>query len=181
MEVLEKLAENHKLWLKILAKIGCPNHLAEDIVQDFYIKVYEKPEYHHEIIKHDKVNSYYIYAILRNMFVSHIRTGKKHMYPYIDWDVPDDSDDINDLELECSYLDYLKDRISETLEKLSRPERQLYYLHFVKGYSQRQISRETGEGLRGINNTCLNIKRVLRAALFEDAQDFYNQDYNFKI
>lgn len=185
--MLDKLAENHNLWLKILHKIGCPNQIAEDIVQEFYIKVFEKPHCHPKIINHEGINTYYIYAILRNMYLSHIRLGKRFMFPYIEWDIveaitPSEEDlDIENLELEDVYLLYLKDKIDDVLESLTMDERQLYELHFAKGISQRKISRDSGVSLNFINNTMLRIKGIFRSALFEDAQDFYNQDYTFRI
>lgn len=182
--MLEELAKHHKLWLKILHKIGCPNRMAEDIVQEFYIKAFEKVDYHHEIIKHNEVNTYYIYAILRNMYISQLRLDKRYVYPYIDWDVQDKEDDTQDeehLELEICYLDYLRDKINNILSSFTNYERQLYELHFIHGISQRKISRDSKVGMSSINNTIKHIKKVLRSELMEDAQDFYNQDYNFKI
>lgn len=183
--MLEELSKNHRLWLKMLHKIGCPNHLAEDIVQEFYIKAYEQKDYHHKIIDCGKINTYYVYAMIRNMFISHLRLDKKYVHPYVDWQIADEisglePDELH-LEMEVSYLEYLKDKIDLIVDGFTRHERQLYELHFIKGIPQRKISRDSKIGMSSINNTVRHIKKVFRQALYEDAQDFYNQDYNFKI
>ena len=37
--MLELLAKNHLLWVKMVYNMGCPRHLCEDIVQEMYLKI----------------------------------------------------------------------------------------------------------------------------------------------
>lgn len=181
MDILERLSKEHKLWLKMLHKIGCPNHLAEDIVQEFYIKVYNKPEYHDKIVNDDSVNTFYIYAILRNMFLSNRRLQKRYVYPEAEFKDVDESLDTDELHLECSYMEYISKRLTSIVEGFSKAERQLYYMHFVKGISQRKIAKKSTLGFTFVNNTCKNIRRVIMAAMYEDMEDLKNKDYKYKL
>ena len=38
--MLEKLAENHNLWIKMVINMGCDKHIAEDIVQSMYLRIH---------------------------------------------------------------------------------------------------------------------------------------------
>lgn len=179
--MLEELASKHKLWLSFLHKFGCDNSIAEDMVQDMYIRLHERVKDVDKILVNGSIKTYFVYVVLRNMYISHIRKDKSVMFPYLDFDIQDSSENVSDKELESSYFYYLKDKLQETLKTLSRHERLMYDLHFVKGKTQREIARESGAGLSHVNNTCKNIKRVLRAALMEDLEDYYNEDYNLKF
>lgn len=184
MNILERLSKEHKLWLKMLHNIGCPNHLAEDIVQEFYIKVYSKPEYHDKIVTDDSVNTFYIYAILRNMFLSNRRLQKRYVYTEAEFKVDGSRSfnvDTEQLELECSYMEYISKRLTSIVEDFSKAERQLYYMHFVKGISQRKIAKKSKLGFTFVNNTCKNIRRVIMAAMYEDMEDLKNKDYKYKL
>ena len=38
--MLELLAKEHTLWLKMVINMGCSKDVAEDIVQEMYLKLY---------------------------------------------------------------------------------------------------------------------------------------------
>ena len=39
MTTLEKLAAKHKDWLRTVKSFGCPQEIAEDVVQEMYIRI----------------------------------------------------------------------------------------------------------------------------------------------
>ena len=41
-EQLEKLARRHKEWIAMVESLGCNKSESEDVVQDAYLKVYER-------------------------------------------------------------------------------------------------------------------------------------------
>lgn len=180
--MLERLAKKHNLWLKMLNNLDCDNSIAEDIVQEMYIRLHEHVDKLEDILINDDINTYFVYITLRNMYISHIRSKKMTMYPIIsDYNLADESLGIDYYEMESSYFYYLKDKLKDALMTFNAQERQIYELHYIKGQSQRKISRESEVSLNKIQTINKNIKRKLRIALLEDVQDYYNEDFNFKM
>lgn len=68
--MLEKLAENHKEWLRIAKGICGNKQDAEDLVQDMYIKIHECNK------KYKEINKWYIYRIMLNQFLNQVKKQK---------------------------------------------------------------------------------------------------------
>jgi DNA-directed RNA polymerase specialized sigma24 family protein len=76
-EVILLLAKKHKTWIDVVCSFGCSRDIAEDIVQEMYIKVIPKIENGLDIIYQDKeINYYYIYKTLKTLFIDLKRKGK---------------------------------------------------------------------------------------------------------
>jgi DNA-directed RNA polymerase specialized sigma24 family protein len=76
--MLEKLAENHKKWVQIAYNLCKCKDIANDIVQDMYIKMYELGK---------EVDEAYIYFVIRSIFFDTIRKQKEFVYDtgYLKW------------------------------------------------------------------------------------------------
>ena len=48
--ILEKISKYHKKWIEILTALGCNKVLAEDLVQEMYIKVHQYVKDHKKSI-----------------------------------------------------------------------------------------------------------------------------------
>lgn len=181
--MLDRLSKKHNLWLKMLINLGCDNDIAEDIVQEMYIRLHDRVDDIDRILINDEINTYFVYITLRNLFISHIRsTNKLTIYPLIDGlEFEQHTEDVGYHEMESAYFTYLHDKIKDVLKTFDAQERLIYDFHFVKGQSLRKIHRESGVGKTSINNTYKNIKRKLRNALMEDLEDYYNEDFNIKF
>jgi DNA-directed RNA polymerase specialized sigma24 family protein len=95
-EVILLLAKKHKTWIDVVSSFGCSRDIAEDIVQEMYIKVLPKIESGLDIIYEDNdINYYYIYKVLKTLFIDLKRKGKNITminfddisYKKTDWDV----------------------------------------------------------------------------------------------
>lgn len=76
-EVILLLAKKHKTWIDVVCSFGCSRDIAEDIVQEMYIKLLPKIENGLDIIYHDNdINYYYIYKVLKTLFIDLKRKGK---------------------------------------------------------------------------------------------------------
>ena len=68
---LEKLALNHNKWVNMVKSFGCNESFAEDIVQDSYIKIYDRLESGVDITYGDSdVNTFYMYMTLRSVYIN---------------------------------------------------------------------------------------------------------------
>jgi len=76
--VLEIIAKEHKRWIKMLRSMGCNYSLAEDLVQEMYIKIDQYLKTHRKnIMYNDEVNYFFVYVTLRNLYMDYIRQKNK--------------------------------------------------------------------------------------------------------
>ena len=77
MKWLSKVAEHHEDYLRIVKSLGVDD-LAEDIVQEMYIKIskYCSPE--RILQENGKVNKYYIRCVLYNLVFDYRKQQNKH-------------------------------------------------------------------------------------------------------
>jgi len=73
MDKLSTLAKHHKDWLRIVNSFG-EYFLAEDIVQETYIKIIRLN--HIDKIVTDSVNKNIMWLILRSVYIDHLRAKK---------------------------------------------------------------------------------------------------------
>ena len=79
--MLEKLAENHTLWIKMVVNMGCDKHIAEDIVQSMYLRIHRLVTDEKKIMYNDdEVNRFFIYVTLKNMFVDFVKARNKYTF-----------------------------------------------------------------------------------------------------
>ena len=70
------LAKKHKTWINIVLSFGCSKTIAEDIVQEMYIKILLKLENGLDIMYEDEINYYYIFKVLKTLYIDLKRKGK---------------------------------------------------------------------------------------------------------
>ena len=75
MEWLKIVAKDHKEWVKLVQSFG-EDFFAEDIVQESYLRLHKycKPE---NIIQDGQVNKGFMYFVLRNLYLLHIKSEKR--------------------------------------------------------------------------------------------------------
>jgi len=81
---LEKIAEKHDDWHRIVLSFGCKESIAEDIVQEMYIRIHTYITKGVDISFEDDVNHMYIYRTLRALFIDLHRKEKKIIKTNID-------------------------------------------------------------------------------------------------
>jgi len=69
LTTLEKIASKHKDWVRIVKSFGCEGSKCEDIVQEMYIKIHTLIVKGIDISYEDDINHFYIYRILRSLFI----------------------------------------------------------------------------------------------------------------
>ena len=184
--MLDKLAKHNELWLKMLINLGADIDEAKDIVQDMYLKVYEHPNNYNIGYGVDDVNKYYVYHILRSLFIDRIRKNKRN--PIVPLDFP-----IQDLDEDYNYekdiaLNNLTDKIRDYVANWDVYNKRLLELYFgfqtnkdnltiQDSITQRELARETGISLTSIHNSIRNIKVELLEKFGEDILDYFNGDF----
>ena len=66
--MLELLAKNHKLWIKMVVGFGCDVDTAKDIVQSMYLRIHKYVKDEQKIMYNDyEGNRFFINVTLKNM------------------------------------------------------------------------------------------------------------------
>ena len=69
MTPLEKIFKKHKNWVNVVKSFGCDEYLADDVVQEMYIKVQQRLNKGLDIsYGDDDYNEFYIFKVLRSLF-----------------------------------------------------------------------------------------------------------------
>ena len=67
--MLNELSKQDKTWREIAYKICGDKALADDLVNDMYLRMYEQQP--------DKITNGYVYTVIRNLFIDHTRERSK--------------------------------------------------------------------------------------------------------
>ena len=77
MTTLEKLAKKHKTWIRYVISFGCDPAIAEDIVQECYIKIDKLLLKGLNIDYGEEINYFYVYKTLKTLYGDLLRQNKK--------------------------------------------------------------------------------------------------------
>tara|TARA_R110002096_G_scaffold91037_2_gene206139 strand:+ start:1657 stop:2133 length:477 start_codon:yes stop_codon:yes gene_type:complete len=150
------VAAKHNEWLSIVLSFGCKPEIAEDIVQEMYIKIQLKLEKGLDIMYNEKeINYYYIFKTLKSLFYDLKRKGKNITIVSID-DVHLTTSDIN-------YEEPYK-KIENELSKMFWYDRKVFEI-INEGESIAEFSRKSKIHYYSLYNTYNRVKNKLKKLL----------------
>jgi DNA-directed RNA polymerase specialized sigma24 family protein len=153
--ILEILADKHSDWIKMVRSFGADLPLAEDIVQEMYVRLHKYVDDPERIMYGEEVNTYFVYITLRNMYFSIKKAQAK--IEYVDIELLEDSlvyEEPNVQELES--FDNLIERIWGDVEDWHWYDKKLFEIYHNSPMSIRTIAEETKISARSIFNTLKN-------------------------
>jgi DNA-directed RNA polymerase specialized sigma24 family protein len=173
MEWLKIVAKDHKEWVKLVQSFG-EDFFAEDIVQESYLRLHKycKPE---NIIHDGQINKGFMYFVLRNLYLLHIKSEKKNAMVSLN-ELAVLKDEPNNLTKEEAYTRLLS-KIHEEVDSWHWYDKQLFTIYKDTDLSIRDIAKETTISSSSIFNTLKNCKSKVRTKFKEDYEDYKNEDY----
>ncbi len=175
--MLELLAKEHTLWIKMVVNMGCSKDVAEDIVQEMYIKLHRLIKDENKIMYNDEeVNRFYVFVTLKNLYVDYRKAKGK--YNFFEFDERDDVIDDEDSTDRDEAFSNLINSITEEINSWHLYDAKLCNTYFKSNLSLRDISTGSKISLTSIFNSVRNYKKILRDKFEEDVMDFYNEDYH---
>lgn len=172
--ILDILFLKHKTWLDYVKSFGCNEEVAEDFVQEMYIKIYnysQKKDSKQIMFNDSEVNHYFIYTCLKNMYTDSIRRNKKMQFDTLkDYEYENEYSETNyNLKLVAveKWQTYILNEI-ESIDGNTRRKTNLTYLNFVfqkvfiEQMSVSEFSREVGITYWSLRNTVLLIKDLIK-------------------
>jgi len=167
------LCKHHKEWVIIVRSFGA-EYYAEDIVQEFYIRLFDMKGIHKAVVNNEP-NRAYIWISLKNIFLTFEKQKSKfNKIPL---------DEVRSLSYEAENVlkhesfDIIHHRIYNEINSWSRYDKELFTLYMKNKISLRDISKGANISLSSIFNTIKTCKDKLRKEIGEDYQDYLNQEY----
>ena len=157
-ETMVLVAKKHKEWIKIVRSFGCDKEIAEDIVQEMYIKIQLKLEKGLDIMYGKEINYYYIFKTLKSLFYDLKRKGKNITIVNIE-------DNINDFntEMDINY-DSEYEKITDSLSEMYWYNRKVFEI-INGGEKIAELSRKSGIPYYSLYNTYNKVKSKLKKLL----------------
>ena len=187
--MLEIISKNHNFWLAIVKGYGETTY-AEDIVQEFYLKIYLKSEKDKsllsKLITDEMPNIGYIIFILKNMTLDLHR--QKSRINKVGLDEIGELEDYYEGD-SFGYSLFLQ-RLDTEMNTWHSYDRKLFMIRlgtygsmnldtFGKKQTIRKIAKDIGLGTSSVFNTITNCEDRLRDSLGETWEDFKNGDYEW--
>ena len=175
--MLSKIAKHHDKWVDIVKKLGCDPFVAEDVVQDTYLRLHKyKDRVEQKVITPEgEVNTFYMFVTLRNLLRDTMNI--ENNYVGVEEWIFEESDDDADMEMEIAYNKFIR-KVKEEANSWGSYHSKLFNLYFMTDYTMRDISNGTDIGLTHIYNNLKSYREVIVEKLGEDYQDFLNEDYD---
>jgi hypothetical protein len=173
--ILDVLCLKHEQWLKYIKSFGCPDDIAEDYVQEMYIKIFNYSQRKDNDLMYDEndVNYYFIYVTLKNMYYDDLRKSKKQFLVDLSDDFIQDETEYTEKEYHLKndakniWIDRLNLEI-ESIQDYNRKKANLIYIKFifdkifVEQMSVTKLSQEVGITYWSLRNTVLIIKNQIK-------------------
>jgi RNA polymerase sigma factor (sigma-70 family) len=162
LTTLEKIASKHKDWLRIVKSFGCEGDKCEDLCQEMYIKVHTLISNGTDISYGDDINHFYIYRILRSLFIDLCRKEKKVIKVNIDYlekfVQEEEVKEYKDIEGKMKQLDSL-------LDKVYWYDAKVFRLLTEEKMSIAELSKKTGISYYSLYNTYKNVKSLIKTEI----------------
>lgn len=174
MKWLEKVAELHEDYIRMVRSFG-EDELAEDIVQEMYIKLSKYADANKILRQNGQINKSYIYLVLRCLYYD-LQKEKNKIEKV-------DIEEIKPIGVTYDYIseDEAYNAIIHKIEEETKSwhwyDQMLYKLYRDSGKSMRDISAETRISVSSIYQTIKYCKKQIKNKVGEDYQDYKNEEY----
>ena len=162
MTTLEKIASKHKDWYRIVKSFGCEGDKCEDIVQEMYLKAHTLISNGTDISYGAEINHFYIYRILRSLFIDLCRKEAKITkvnVEYLEKFVEEEEvKEYKDIEGKMKELDSL-------LDKVYWYDAKVFNLIAEQNISIAELSKKTGISYYSLYNTYKNVKSLIKTEI----------------
>ncbi len=155
--LLAKVYKKHSIWIEIVQSFGCNKDTAEDIVMEMYIKLKKNLDRGLVIdYTDDDYNYFYIFKILKSLFIDLKRKEKITIIPL-------DNQIVKSSNIDVYYQENYK-KILDELDKMYWYDKKVFEL-IDNGTSVAQLSRKTKIPYHSLYNTYRKVLQRLKKIL----------------
>jgi RNA polymerase sigma factor (sigma-70 family) len=172
MDLLTKVSENHKEWIKIVTTFG--SDFPEDIVQEMYIRLHKYGQKEKVLNESGEVNLFYIWSMLRNAWGDANKLNKIEFISLEDvFNVKDHDDHLQKHEA----LQKINELIESEMSNWHFYDKKLFEIYRDTDLSIREIADKVDINYTSIFHTLKRCKQRLKKAVGEDYQDYLHEDF----
>ena len=179
--MLELIAKQHNAWVGYLINNGCPPSIAEDIVQEMYIKLHKSCTTVQKIMFNDsEINHGYIRVTLMNLYRDYYRSKSRFSVVSLDENEVEAKklqeeeyhhaieSEIELIKENQSDIDFLK-RIAMLIDSFEDSyNRNAARTYFLSNLTLREVSELSGISLTSLFNSVKHYKAMLWKELGEE-------------
>jgi DNA-directed RNA polymerase specialized sigma24 family protein len=156
---LQKVALKHKTWVRTVISFGCDPAIAEDIVQEAYIKINKLIEKGLDISYGEEINYFYVYKTLKTLYGDLLRQNKK--IKKVDIDALNKY--IIEEEEQIKHVDVSKkmQELNNFLDSIYWYDRKVFEI-ISSGVTIAELSRKTNITYASLYNTYRNVKNIIK-------------------
>ena len=159
MNPLEKLALKHKTWVRTVISFGCDPAIAEDIVQEAYIKINKLIEKGLDISYGEEINYFYVYKTLKTLYGDLLRQNKK--IKKVDIDalnkyIIEEEEQVKDVDVSKKMQE-----LNNILDSIYWYDRKVFEI-ISSGVTIAELSRKTNITYASLYNTYRNVKNIIK-------------------
>ena len=175
MNILDVLFLKHSTWIKYVKSFGCPDEVAEDFVQEMYIKIFNYSQKKDNSLMYNdtEVNYFFVYVTLKNMYYDTLRRAKNQIKVDLSDNYIQDETEYTEIEfhLKNNAIEVWRNNLIKEIESIKdydRKKANLCYIKFifdkvfVQQMSVSELSREVGITYWSLRNTVLIIKQQIK-------------------
>lgn len=174
MLTLENFAQRHQEWVKISIYLGADKELANEIVQQMYLKIGEiqikEGNLNRFLNYNGQINTVWVFKVLQNLYIDQSKK-KQISQEYYDYYYNENPID----EQEGEYHIILT-KMKVVILSFNEYEQMLLELYFVHNRSLREIAKRTGIGIHSIFNTIKNAKEKIKKTIEHDYRNYRNNN-----
>ena len=141
---------------------GADQELAQDIVQEMYIRLYKYVDDAEKIMYNEtEVNTFFVYVTLRNMYTSLMKAQAR--FEFVDVSTIEDELIFEEANVEAeTELQTLYEEIWETTDEWHWYDKKIFHLYHNTDMSIRTLADETKISARSIFNTLKNARERIQ-------------------
>lgn len=174
-EKLKIIADKHRDWVKVCKAYGGGDY-AEDLVQEMYIRLIEKPEYLIKCVPENKCQDGYVFFIIRTMLINYQRKQAKRPIDTVLETFHFIEDDREDLSNKLALEQFYK-LIDEHISEWRWYDRKIFEIYKDTDLSIRGIASKTDISYVSIFHTLKQAKNRINEALWQHWLNYKKGNY----
>lgn len=175
---LNLLFLKHREWIKIASVYGAREY-SEDLIQDMYLRLLEKPKYLSKAVENGIVKDGYVFFIIKTMLINKSKKDARDVVETIldTFDYIEDSKE--DLSSKIA-LEGFYNKIDKISDSWRWYDREIFNIYKNTSLSIRGISKKTDISHVSIFNTLKKCKAQVKEILLNDWLEYKKGNYEIK-
>lgn len=159
VDILSLLAAKHTDWINVCRSFGASKELAEDVVQDMYIKLYTWSQKNDRSLMYnnEEVNYYFVFKALRSIYIDTAKQESSTFNP------ENDNLFINKSNEEDIERQEIQMEIEDKLSSMYWYDRKIFELVYIKKISRLQLAEKTGISYDSIKRTVRKVENLIKS------------------